>query len=58
MATYGRWSLTKCGRLRDVPSMVILVQNFWCFGSVVTYGRWSFTRGSEYGNLSGKCLVF
>ena len=37
--------------------MVILVQNFWCFGSVVTYGRWSFTRCSEYGNLSWKLLV-
>ena len=41
VVAYERWLLTRGGRLRVVPSIVIRIENFWYFGKVVAHERWS-----------------
>ena len=42
-----KWSLTKGGRLRVVPSIVIWVGKVCSFGQAVAYGKWSLTGGGR-----------
>ena len=51
MVACERWSLTRGGRLREVPSIVISLENFWYFGKVVANERWSLTRGGRKGRF-------
>ena len=47
VVAYGRWSLKRGGRLREVPSIVISLENVLYFGNMAAYGRWSLTRGGR-----------
>ena len=56
VVAYERLSLTRGGRLREVPSIVIQLENFLYFGKVVAYERWSLTRGGRKGRFD--CIIF
>ena len=32
----------KCSLIREVVTIGLWLETFWCFGRVVAYGRWSY----------------
>ena len=49
VVAYERWSLARGGRLREVPFIVIWLENFWYFEKVVANERCSLRRGGRKG---------